>query len=81
MDALIRLNSNCNKERNKAVDGSNMFTEQDGQEFFEGDVLDLGTDDTPPFLVQSFIIPSRIDSCQFLNDSIVFPDPNGVHGR
>jgi len=43
-------------------------------------VLDFSSHNPPGFLVDAFVVPERVDLCQSCSNSVVFPDPNGVHG-
>ena len=43
-------------------------------------MLDLSSHNPASFLVDAFIVPERVELFQRRSNSVVFADPNGVHG-
>ena len=57
-----------------------LITEQEREEFVVNDVLHLGNDDAPRFLVQALVLPVWVDFNEEIGDAVVLAHPRLRHG-
>ena len=51
------------------------------QELVVSDVLDLGSDYLPAFLIEGLLVPVRVDRLEQGGNPVVLPHQDGVQGR
>lgn len=57
-----------------------LITEQEREEFVVNDVLQLGNNDAPRFLVETLVVPVWVDFNEEIGDAVVLAHPGLRHG-